>query len=176
MPGGGRHGDVLPGGAELEPERAADVPGQDPHLLLRKAERAGEDHPGNVDPLARRVNCELFGFGVEAAHHPAALHGHVLMAVLSQIGPDDPVGAGEGAVDVAVGRGWRMDQHVAAQFLEDRRLARVEGSGLSHYGRQLVVVHLDQLSGVLSQVAALGHDQHDGVADQAHLVRGESAE
>ena len=40
-------------------------------------------------------------------------------------------------------------------------------------GDERLVVDLDELAGVLGEVAVLGDDERDGVADEAHVVAGE---
>ena len=56
---------------------------------------------------------------------------------------------------------------VAPGRLEQQRaVVRLE----AQHGRQRVVVHLDQLDGILALVGVLGHDDGDGLPDEADLV------
>ena len=52
-------------------------------------------------------------------------------------------------------------------------LRRRLGSAVVDDGRQRLVVDLDELGRVLGEVAVVGDDQRDRVADEAHLVLGQ---
>ncbi len=169
-------GDVLSCRPQLEPERAADIPCQNPHLVHRHVELSGETHAGDMDSLGGGMNGELFGFGVVATDDPPTLHRHVLVAMLAQFGPHHPVGPGKGPLNVAEGGDRRVDQYVATQVFENRWAGGVECLLLGDHGRQFLVVHFHQLAGILGEVPAFGHDQHDGVSDQTDLVGGQDTE
>ena len=97
------------------------------------------------------------GVGIEAGDAAAALHRHVLMAVLVDAWRETtPVGLREHRVEIAVARGAPVHEDVAARVLEDRRAGRVEGVGGRRDRPQIVVVDLDQLGTVLRQVLRLG--------------------
>ena len=53
--------------------------------------------------------------------------------------------------------------------MELRRVGRERGDRVDH-GRKLLVIDLDQLGGVLGLLERLGHDECDGLADEARLV------
>ena len=135
------------------------------------AETRGHAHPGNVHALGRRVHGQDARVGVVTGHAAAPLHRHVLVAVHVEVKLGDPVGRGEDAVDVAELAALMRAEDVGAEILEDRRAAGVEGGRRGGDRRQVLVVDLDQLAGVLGQVAALGDHHRHRVADQAHLVR-----
>jgi hypothetical protein len=53
--GCGRDGEFLPGGTDLQAERAADIARQHAHLVPLDAEARGDTRPGDVHALGRRV-------------------------------------------------------------------------------------------------------------------------
>ena len=126
-----------------------------------------------MNALRRRVHDELLSRGVVAGHDAAPLHRHVLVTVLAEVGGDDAVGAGKRAVDISERADGGPAEHVVAEVVEHWWARRIErGLGVGH-GREGLVVDRDELTGVLGQVTALGHDERDRIADQAHLVGGE---
>ena len=70
----------------------------------------------------------------------------------------------------------RVDEHVAARVTKIGGWLGSSASADDATGVQLVVVDLDQLGGVLGDVAALGDDERDRVADQPDLVGGQDRE
>ncbi len=63
-------------------------------------------------------------------------------------------------------------QDVAPDVVEEGGQAGILGVGNSHDRRQRVVVHVDQLQGILGDVTALGHHDRHQITDEAHPVGG----
>ena len=82
----------------------------------------------------------------------------------------DPIGVGERSLDVPVGVHVGCDQHVRTDVLQDGHAGRVEGLLGRCDRRQVLVLDLDQLQGVLSQVTGIGDDDRHQVTHQADLV------
>ena len=75
-------------------------------------------------------------------------------------------------VDIALADAELADQVGADMVVQHRRAGRSAASGSTTAGsgsRSTV----DQLGGVFGQIAALGHDDRDRLADMPHLVVGE---
>ncbi len=89
----------------------------------------------------------------------------------------DAVGLGEGGFDVAVHVGARGRRRCWSRGRRRSACCRDRGPGRRWPpDRQVVVVDLDQLERVLGDVAALGHDDGDRVADEADLVGAQQGE
>ncbi len=160
---------------QLAAEAAADVRGDDPDLRLRDAGRGREREAHDVRDLGRRPHRQLLAGRVD--DDGARLHeggDESLLAVLAL--DDDAVLAcgGNGLLDVTPGAGLGgvegpQGRLVGAEvgMREDgvlRRLLEVEGGG------QLLVVDVDQLSGVARLRGAAGDDEGDDLPGEGHPV------
>ena len=112
---------------------------------------------------------------VDLGDAPTRLHRLVRVAVLHETFAHDPVGAGERGVDVAVVAVVAL-QHVAVRSGPDRRPGGIERVLDGRDRRQLLVVDLHELRGVLGDVARLGDDERHRIADDPHAVDGERVE
>ena len=94
----------------------------------------------------------------------------------AQLAPDHHIGAREVLVDRAECElAVHGDVCRPALGMQDGIAARPDrGLGIDHR-RQRLVLDLDQLEGVLGEVAALGSDDRHGLADVAHPVEGDAA-
>ena len=173
--GGGDHRQLLALGEELLAEPAADVVGLHPHLVLGDAERPGAGLTGLVRALGREPHVELAGRGRVRREHPTGLHRDVGVPVLDERLGDDVRRGREDGVEVGVGR--RFDPHgdVRAELGVHERGVLGGALGVDDGGQRLVV-DLDQLGRVLGEVARLGHDERDRVADEADVALGEGPE
>ncbi len=79
------------------------------------------------------------------------------------------IGLSETARDVALAD-RHVEQHVAAVRLVNQRRARGHGSARVDGRRQILVGHRDQLRALRRSSLALGDDQRDLVALEAHLL------
>src|ERR1700761_3910436 len=84
-----------------QPDRPADVPGEDVHLLRLDAEPHGDSEPADVNALRGCMDGQHAELGVPARDAGAALHGHVLVPVHVDVHIEDAVGTGKGAGHVA---------------------------------------------------------------------------
>ncbi len=171
--GGEGDGLLLAAEERLETEAAADVADADPDVVLRQAGDAGEDAAHLVRVLAGDVDVEELVEGVVVGDDGAALHRHGAVAVLDERRLDR-VRRGLALGLRLVGHG---DAHhhadVGHAVLVDLVLHVGAGGEPVDDGRQRVEVDLDQFGGVLGEVAVAGDDQHDRVADEAHVVLGQ---
>ena len=157
----------------LLPEAAAGVAHDDADAVLGDTEQAGAEQPHFVRRLRRRVDREVAGRARVVDDERAPFHRHRGVRLLED-GSHPP----------------------RARPLRRRRRARPTGSPLitpttlepwarvhERVGvlglrvvddrRERLVVDVDQLGRVLGDVAVLGDDQRDGIADEADLAVGE---
>ncbi len=157
----------------LQTEAAADVADLHPDLVLGDAGDAREREPRLVGVLARHPHVEPLVERLPAGDDTAALHRHRAVAVLH-----------EGLGDLVRGAGLQLlclraqrHRHLHGDVARPVRVHQVLGVGDREVpvedGRERVVVDLDELGGVLGEVAALGDDQHDRVAHEADVGIGE---
>ncbi len=166
--------DVLAIQHHLVSERTADVARHDADRLRRQPERARQREAEPVRVLrAGRVG-ELACGGVVVRDPCARLERHVCIPLLAEARAHDTVRGGERPVDVAPRRDG-VERDVAHHPVEQRRLRRQRLRGRSH-GLERLVLHGDEREGVLRDVAALGHDERDRIADVKHPVLGQRPE
>jgi hypothetical protein len=160
-----RDGRVVGPGAGLAAERAADVGGDDSHVLGVDADRLGQQVLGHVGVLGGHPGLEAL---VGRAHQDrVALDGRGRDPLVDHAHAGDVVGVVEHVRGVL---GGALGRDVGADRLELQ--GRVGGQGVLDvdHRRQLVVVDVDQLGGVHRLGAGAGHDQRDRVAGVAHPV------
>ena len=159
----------------LQPEAAADVGGDDPDAVLGQAGDLGDAVADGVGRLAGGPDREAavgVGGGDDAprlhrgAHHPA------------DVEPERErlVGGREHGVGV-LGRVAHVEaaHHVVVATVVEERCTRLErGTGVDHRG-ELVDLDQDAVDGVLGPVAVVGHDDADGLTDEAHAVADDRA-
>ena len=157
------------------------------------AEAAAGDHRHDVEPVG--------GYAEGDRHQPAhvVVHGDVgvdgelahALVVLGDgadrlhrlttrtrpphLSPEHPVRGGEVALDVAEAEGaLQRDVVRPALGMKHRVAARRDGVlGVDHRGQQLVL-HVDEVDGVLGDVAALRHHRGHGLAHVADPIRGDA--
>ena len=137
------------------------------------AERPRQEAADAVGALRRGVHDELVAEPVPDRHDAAALHRHAQVAVLVERLGDDVGGAGE---DLRRARDRRR-AGCAPATLSDR--SGVHGSGavgqrgvVADDGVDRVDLELDEVAGVLGDVARLGDDEHDRLAGEADVAVG----
>ena len=112
----------------------------------------------------------MLGTLVVRRNESAALHRHRLVPMDPDARLDDPVGLGERGVQVAdVACAGVRD--VVVVLVEQRRLRGIQRVRIGDDGLQELDLFFDELDRVLGEVAVLGHDQRDRVADVPDLVR-----
>ena len=161
---------VLRVGAELGPERAAHVRGDDPEPGLIDAEHARQ---GRARPLSALVRDPRRQPAVRAPGRGGGpgLHRGGRDPLVDDGAGDDDLAAveqvGRQAGGVAEGGG-----DVAARSREEYGLAGRRLGHVDHW-RQHVIVDVNQVRGILALVAALGDDHGQRLADVPDHVRGE---
>ena len=164
------HGRVVGGDAGLAAERAPDVGGDHPDLLLVQAGEPGEQALAEVRVLGREPHRQPVAGLVagRVGEHRVALDGGGGEPVVLDPGADDHLGVVERVALVDP-----PDRDVAGELLVDLRGSRVGGGLRVDHGLERVVVDVDQLGGVDRGRPRGGDDQGDRVADVAHHVAGQ---
>lgn len=97
--------------------------------------------------------------------------GHVAPAVKPQ--REDVVGSREGAIDIAVHL-LHVDDVVVVEFLVKDWRVCLQGLLSVGHNRERIPVDVDEIDGVLRNVARFGDDHGKGLANVADLVDGEA--
>ena len=135
-------------------------------------EQTGAEQPHLVRRLRGRVDRELAGRPGVVDDEAAALHGHRRVRLLEDGLARHVGGGGEHVVERRRGQAADLADEVRAVALVDERVV-VLGRDVVDDRRQRLVVDVDQLGRVLGEAEALGDDQGDRVADEAHLAVGQ---
>ena len=155
---------------DLVAEPAADVLRDDAELVGADPHRRRHHDHGEPGELVVRRDRPLAGAAVELDEGAVELERRRVEAVEVELGDrDDVVGLGERGVDVAPLPDAGVGQVPAALLVEHgravlERLARVDDDV------ERLVLDLDELGGVARELARLGDDRHDRLADVAHLA------
>ncbi len=170
-----RDDDAFEGGARLGAEAAADIRGDDPHLVERDVEGGRQRLAHREGGLATRPHGELSVRLVLRDGH-MRLDGHVLDVRDIEGVLRDVIRLGKALVDVAlaelvvvgdVGARHRVEDRgdlVGAQVGMDERRVRLHALDRVGDRRQLLVLHLDQLDRRLRDVQRLRRHRRDGFA------------
>ena len=162
-------GDVVGIAVDLEPEAPADVRRDDPQLLLLDGEDPREDRLHHVGDLAGDPHRHRLRGGLVGGDEAPGLEGHARLAPDHEPLAIDAGGLGERPVDLALVEAATVDDVVARFLVDERGAGAHRGLGIDDRGERLVV-HLDQVAGVLGDVAVHRRDGDDGLAHVADLV------
>ena len=164
-----RTGQLLAVERDLLPKSAADVRGDDCDLGLAEAQPPGELRAIGMRHLVADMHRQVLAALIPHRAAPARLDRRVGLAVLMEFGFDHERRLGEAAFRVAGREGLMRDQ-VRRQRLVDQRGAGRERTVHAGDRRKRLVRDLDQLGGILGQIAVARRDAHHRVANEAHLV------
>ena len=167
----GQHQHLHVAAVELAAEGAADGGGHDAHLLVAQVHGGGNVllAVGGGGAGGNEVERVVLPLG----HYHGSLEGHRVLAVVHAGGDiDDIVGLGEALFDVA---GLKVEVllvggDVAREDLVELGGVRLQGVVHVEHGREHLIVHVDELAGLLGDVLGLGHDQGHGVAHEADVL------
>ncbi len=155
---------------DLVAEAAADVLRDEAELVEPDPHRRAHHDRGEAGELVVRVDRPLPDAAVVLDERAVALERGRVEAVEVELRDlDHAVGLGEGGVEVAPGVETRPHEVPAGVVVEHGRLGFLRLAGVDDR-RQRLVVDLDELGGVARELARLGHDGHDRLADVAHLA------
>ena len=144
-----RHGRHLVGiDVHLDAERAADVLGEHPHLMLFERQVLGENILRHVRRLRALIHGQALLAGIPVGDDGARLVGDAGMAAEDECRLDHRVGLGEALVDLADVEHAFKREIVAELGMDHRRLGVERGFRIGH-ARQHFVIHADQRAGVL---------------------------
>ena len=122
-----------------------------------------------VRVLARVPHVEALVVRLPSCGHHAALHRHHAVAVLHEALRHLVGGAVERLATLVAQRDRHLHEHVVRTVRVDEVVAHERGVVGEDRGTRLVV-DLHELGRVFREVAALGDDQRDRIADEAHVV------
>ena len=158
-------------GVDLEPERAADIRGDDLHHVIGQPQRVREHALDHVRALAAGVDGELAGAPVVGGEHGAGLEADGGVAAEVEGVLDDEIGLGEHGLDIAGVDGLAVGQVVAELGMDHRALGIERGLFVGNR-RQLLPVDDDALGRVLGLRARLRNDEDHRLAHPARTVDG----
>jgi hypothetical protein len=159
---------VLGVGAELRPERAADVRGDHPHPVPLEAEHLRQPGPGALGALVGDPGGEPAVLAPHRGGRPALHRRRRHPLVVDRAGDHDLAVVEQVLVELLA----VADHGVGAGRGEDQRLVPGRLPRVDHR-RQRVIVDADQLQHVLALVRVLDDDHRDRLADVPDRVRGE---
>ena len=157
----------------LHAERAADLAGDDAHLVGRRAENIHQRGLHAVHALAGGIERPLSRLGVEFADRGARLHGVDHHALIGGCQPRHVLGFGECVGDLFGVAIVKIEREIVRHGVEQQRRARLDRFGRREHRRQRLDVERDRLGGVLGLRNRLGDDAGDRIADKTHFVGGE---
>ena len=158
---------------DLVAEAAADVLRDDAELVEPDAHRRAHHDRGEAGELVVREHRPLPGAAVVLDEGAVALERRRVEAVEVQlVDRDDVIGLGERRVDVAPLPDARVRQVAAALLVQHGRPVGERLAGVDDDVERLVVDH-HELGRVARQLARLGDDGDDRLAEVAHLADGE---
>ncbi len=158
--------------SRLGPETTPDVGRHHPDRLGGETQVLAQEATQAMGGLGRRPHGQPARLRVGGGHHSPRLHRDPRSPVLAQGHPDDVLGGGEGAVDVAEAE-VQAGHPVGAAAVMDRGSPVRRGSLQARHRRQRLVVDHHLLGGVDRQDPLLRHHHRHRLTDVAHLVRGE---
>ncbi len=153
--------------ADLGAEAATYVGHHHADLVRGHAQRAAQDHPAQLRVLGAVPDGQLAV--PVGSRGRAALHRQAGDPLVDDVLLDDHVAGVERGV---VGGHRLRERDVGAGHGEQQGRVGYGRRGSYHRGQRLVV-HADQVGGVLALVAAVGDHHRDRLADEAHRVRGQ---
>ena len=161
-------------GEQLGAEAAAGRHRPDVQLVDRDLERARRHEQVAGEAQRVGVDGEAAGALVVLGDRAHGLQRLPARAVPAQPVPDDHVGPGEVAVDVAEVEAALVGAVRLQRLVHQRGPGGQRALRIGDHGQRLVL-DLDQLQRVLGQVAAVRDDHRDALADVPDLLRGQAA-
>ena len=168
-----REGDQEVFGVELaaHPEAAAHVRLDEVDALFLDLQVAGQYRSVGVGDFGRPPDPHLPVPGVVARYEAPCLHWVGGVPVGAELLPADVVGIAEGCLNVADADFGGAGQIGAVGRMHDHRIGQRLGN--VGYRRKRLVVHQDEVDGVLGQVAAPGDHHRHRLSGVAHGVGGQ---
>ncbi len=155
---------------DLVAETAADVLGDEAELVEPHLHRRAHHDRREPRELVVRVDRPLPDAAIELDERTVALERGRVEAVEVELGDlHDPVGLGEGGVEVAPRVEARPHEVPAGIVVQHGRVGILRLPCVDHR-RQRLVVDLDELRRVARELPRLGDDGDDRLADVAHLA------
>jgi len=158
----------------LRAEAAADIGRDDPELVFRRdADEGGEDEPGDMRVLARRVERVAARTLVIFADGRARLHRVRDQTIIDEVELHHLRRLGESRLRLRLVAEFPLEAGVVRRFGMNLRRSRGLTRRERHGGRQFLIIDVDHLGGGFRLCLRLGDDHRDVVADIAHRVERE---
>ena len=157
----------------LHAERPADIEGQHANLLAIDVQPGRQQVLHPVHALRTDAQGVATVGRVVRSDRGARLHRADHHAIVHRGAAGDVRGAGEGGVDLVRFAVLEFDHQVSGGVVVQQR--RAFGIGVLRRGhrRQRLDIHHDRFGGQFRDRDRLRHHRGDGIADEAHLIRGE---
>src|SRR5215467_15439502 len=153
----------------LEAEAAADIERNAAYARFRKPQDGGRLAAHPMNDLGGRPDGHAISPRIVDADDAAAFHRRGGIAVVMESALQLVRGARERGRDVALADGEGANE-VGRKFVVDDRSTRAQRQFRVDHGRQGIEVEGDQLRRIFGGVAALRHDDRDGLADMPDFV------
>ena len=165
--GGGGHGGLLAPELRFQAKGAAHILGNHANVRLRQVEGAGEEVGGQMRALAGEVDQQ----GIDALPRrddTARFHRDMRLTLVAQGGLHHMRGRGEGGIQRRVLGRVGLIGNVGGEFGVDGRAA----AGIRHgdNGRFHRAIHENQPGGILGDIAIVGDNENNRLADVANLI------
>jgi hypothetical protein len=164
---GPRHQQLFGINGKLGAESAAYLRGDDPHRGLRKAQAPRDFVAHAVRDLGGRPDGQRRLPAIARGHDPAWLDRNAGQPLIADSGTDDLGGAGERRLDVAP-HPRRLVGNVRLQRLVDGG-SLGSGVDVDHDG-PAIQLNPDQIGGITSLLARLGHHEGDQITGEGDLA------
>ena len=153
-------------------ETAAHIRLDEVDPVFGKVQQVGQDRAVEVRDLCWTPHRQEAAAGLEVGNQPARLQRHAAVALDHEPFTQHQVRCGKRGIDVT-DRHCELGGHVCPNRLVEQRSAGFQRLPAIHNSGQRLVVHRDELGGVLGCVAATRDNHRDRLSDVAHLVAGQ---
>jgi hypothetical protein len=167
-----RDNDLLRIERRLGAEAAADERRDDAHFVGTALEEVGDGRPADVRRLRRRPHGQHARCRLLVCQHGAAFQRHRGAAVLEDVFLEHVRRGRKRVLDIAIGHRHERGDVAGKIAVRGRCAGRERIAAITHHRQHLVVDH-HRRGGILGEIAVVGDDHRDCLADIADFVAGE---